>query len=80
MRPVQNKDSYPLLTPDEARHELARKGWTAKLLATWWGFSHEHVLRMIADPKRKRRDDDAIRGLPMCPASLRTGPDLLQQE
>ena len=66
-------ENYPLLTPEEARAELTRKGWTSKTLAMWWDFRQEHVIRMISNPNRKRRDDDAIRGLPVCPPHLSKG-------
>lgn len=62
---------YPILTPVEAKSELARKGWTNKALAKWWSFREEYVSRLINQTDRSRRDDDAIRGLPVCPSDLK---------
>ncbi|MDH0342108.1 hypothetical protein [Chromobacterium haemolyticum] len=63
----------PLLSPEEAKAELARKGWTNKALAIWWECSEEHASRLVNNhPKpRRRKDDDAIRGLPVCPEWLK---------
>ena len=59
-----------VMTPDEVKELLRRKGWTNKALARWWDFSEEYISRMINSAERKRRDDDAFRGLPRCPKWL----------
>lgn len=63
----------PIMTPEEVKVELMRKGWSNKALALWWECSEEHLSRLINNKPRPRRrkDDDAIRGLPVCPEKLR---------
>ncbi|MBR8085547.1 hypothetical protein KDX23_22695 [Burkholderia vietnamiensis] len=67
---MKHATTYPVLTPDEAKELLRRKGWSNKALALWWGFSEEYISRTINNVDRKRRDDDALRGLPKCPKPL----------
>ena len=64
---------YPKLTAAEAKSELARKGWSNKALAQWWQCTEEYSSKIVNNPDRKRHFDDAIRGLPVCPASFRDG-------
>lgn len=52
------------LTVAEAKAELAKKGWTNRAVAEWWGCREEYVSKIVNDPERKRHFDDAIRGLP----------------
>jgi hypothetical protein len=54
-----------LLTVEEAKTELSRKGWTNRALAAWWECREEYVSKIINNPARKRHFDDAIRGLPV---------------
>lgn len=54
----------PLLTIDEAKTELAIKGWTNRALSEWWKCSEEYVSKIVNNTARKRHFDDAIRGLP----------------
>lgn len=58
------KKPRPLLTVEEAKAELARKGWTNRALAEWWGCTEEYVSKIVNNVKRRRWFDDAIRGLP----------------
>jgi hypothetical protein len=67
-----HSDYPPLLSPDEAKDDIHRKGWKIVSLAQWWDVSTVYVSRIINDPNRKRHWDDAIRGLPHCPRNLRT--------
>lgn len=67
---MKQATTYPVLTPDEAKELLRRKGWSNKALASWWGFSEEYISRTINNVDRKRRDDDALRGLPKCPKAF----------
>lgn len=62
------------LTPKQVRSELARKGWTPKSLARWWGFTLEYTYKII-NSDRKRHFDDALRGLPVCPESHKNRTD-----
>ena len=63
---------YPeLLSVEEAKEELDRKGWKINTLAKWWGVSTVYVSRIVNDKDRKRHWDDSLRGLPRCPKSLR---------
>lgn len=54
----------PLLTLEEAKAELALKGWTNRALAEWWNCSEEYVSKIVNNTERKRHFDDALRGLP----------------
>lgn len=67
---MKHATTYPVLTPEEAKDLLHRKGWSNKALARWWGFSEEYISRTINNSARKRRDDDALRGLPKCPKAF----------
>jgi hypothetical protein len=58
--------SRNLLSVEEVKDEISRKGWTNRALASWWGCSEEYVSKIINNPDRKRHFDDAIRGLPSC--------------
>lgn len=61
---AKKKLIYPLLTIEQAKAELALKGWSNRALSAWWGCSEEYVSKIINNPARKRHFDDAIRGLP----------------
>lgn len=52
------------MTVEEAKAELARKGWTNRALAEWWNCSEEYVSKIVNNEARRRWFDDALRGLP----------------
>lgn len=58
------KKLRPLLKVEEAKAELASKGWTNRALAEWWDCTEEYVSKIVNNVKRRRWFDDAIRGLP----------------
>lgn len=58
------KKPRPLLKVEEAKAELAGKGWTNRALAEWWDCSEEYVSKIVNNLERRRWFDDAIRGLP----------------
>lgn len=61
---TKKKTLRPLLKVDEAKAELAGKGWTNRALAAWWGCSEEYISKIVNNLERRRWFDDAIRGLP----------------
>lgn len=61
---MATKKPRPLLTVEEAKAELASKGWTNRALAEWWCCTEEYVSKIVNNVKRRRWFDDAIRGLP----------------
>lgn len=54
----------PLMKIEEAKAELAGKGWTNRALAEWWGCSEEYVSKIVNNLERRRWFDDALRSLP----------------
>ncbi|MBA1280305.1 hypothetical protein [Stutzerimonas stutzeri] len=64
-------DLPSILSPDEVKEDIKRKGWKVSSIAQWWDVSTVYVSRIINDPNRKRHWDDALRGLPQCPRNLR---------
>lgn len=65
------KLKYPKLSPQDAKAEMARKGWTNHALAIWWDFRENYTSRLVNNPDRPRHFDDALRNLPLCPDELR---------
>lgn len=61
---MATKKMRPLMKVEEAKAELAGKGWTNRALAEWWGCSEEYVSKIVNNLERRRWFDDAIRGLP----------------
>ena len=53
-----------LMSPNEFRAELVRKGWTFVELGQRWDMSANWIARVAARADRPRYWDDAVRGLP----------------
>ena len=70
---AKKKALRALLTIEEAKEELAAKGWTNRALAAWWNCSEEYVSKIVNNVERKRHFDDAIRGLPFFSAAEARG-------
>lgn len=58
------KKPRPLLKVNEAKAELASKGWTNRALAEWWDCTEEYISKIVNNLKRRRWFDDALRSLP----------------
>ncbi len=53
-----------LMTPNEFRAELVRKGWTYVELGQRWDMSANWLAKVAGRVDRPRYWDDAVRGLP----------------
>jgi len=53
-----------LLTPEEFKSEVSRRGWTYRALAERWGVTENYVSKLARNPERALHWDDAVRGLP----------------
>lgn len=66
--PAKKAEGVPtplkLMTPNEFRAELKRKGWTYVELGERWSISANWLAKVAAREDRPRYWDDAIRGLP----------------
>ena len=68
MEPTSEADEgvrpLTLMTPNEFRAEMKRKGWTFVELAERWCLSANWLARVATRVDRPRYWDDAVRGLP----------------
>lgn len=62
--PDEGARPLTLMTPNEFRAEIKRKGWTFVELGERWCMSANWLAKVAARADRPRYWDDAVRGLP----------------